>query len=268
MPFTLSHAAAALPFRKLKPIWPALVIGTFAPDFQYLLHLSDESRAWHQMPDLLTLAFPAAVLVFWLFEYFVRDAVIELLPRGVQQRLPTPRHFALMNWACWPGIVGWIAVGLATHIAWDSVTHSTTWTFEHWALLGRMIPIPFRYPMPLYKILQHGSSLLGLALLAIWVWRWYRQTAPVVQPRARELSTSHKAAVLLTIGVIALAAGVPLAVKRFASFDPPIEHKYLLITLFEAIALMICVQLVVYGIARSVARPERSPGAAVNEHSQ
>ena len=53
MPFTLSHAAASLPFRRLKPVWPALVIGTFAPDLQYFILISDEDRSGHHFPDVL-----------------------------------------------------------------------------------------------------------------------------------------------------------------------------------------------------------------------
>src|SRR5215472_18479062 len=87
MPFTLSHAAAALPFRKLRPIWPALVIGTFAPDLQYFVFLSDEDRSGHRFPDVFLFTLPVALACLWLFEWIVKGPVIKLLPSSVQRRL-------------------------------------------------------------------------------------------------------------------------------------------------------------------------------------
>lgn len=62
-------AAAALAFRKLNPIWPALVICTFAPDFEYFVRISDESRSAHHFPDVLIYALPLALIVLWPFEH-------------------------------------------------------------------------------------------------------------------------------------------------------------------------------------------------------
>src|SRR5271167_2744662 len=87
MPFTSSHAAAALPFRKLKPVWPALVIGTFAPDLQYFVWVSDEDRSGHHFPEVALVTLPVALLVLWALEWIVKGPAIELLPSGWQRRL-------------------------------------------------------------------------------------------------------------------------------------------------------------------------------------
>jgi hypothetical protein len=267
MPFTLSHAAAALPFRKLKPIWPALVIGTFAPDFQYFLNLSDESRRWHDFPEVLTVALPVGLLVFWAFEYFVKVSATELLPAEVQRRLPEVRQkIWFTNWSRWPAVVGWIVVGLATHIFWDSFTHSTSWSYEHWAWLHRPMAVPLHDPMPLYKLLQHGSSVLGLLGLMFWLAGWYRSTSPRADAAAQEMPGTRKLTIVLTMGAMALLCGYPVAVKRFASFDPPIEQKYFVITLFEAIALLVCLQMLFYGVVRTLAADSASRAARrINE---
>ena len=44
MPFTLAHAAAALPLRRFKLVWSALVIGSFAPDFWLFMGLPGRIR--------------------------------------------------------------------------------------------------------------------------------------------------------------------------------------------------------------------------------
>ncbi len=87
MPFTLSHAAASLPFRRFKPVWPALVIGTFAPDLQYFVLISDEDRSGHHYPQVLLYTIPFALLVLWIFERVVKGPAIELLPSALQRRL-------------------------------------------------------------------------------------------------------------------------------------------------------------------------------------
>ena len=81
MPFTLSHAAAALPFRKFKPVWPALVIGTFAPDLQYFIWISDEDRSGHHFPGIVLLSrFPWRCCCCGCSRRFVKGPAIELLP--------------------------------------------------------------------------------------------------------------------------------------------------------------------------------------------
>ena len=92
MPFTLSHAAASLLFRRFKPIWPALVIGTFAPDLQYFIFLSDKDRSGHRFPDVLLFTLPLALLVLWLFEWVVKGPAVELLPAAVNGGSRTRRH--------------------------------------------------------------------------------------------------------------------------------------------------------------------------------
>ncbi|HZD33054.1 MAG TPA: DUF4184 family protein, partial [Candidatus Angelobacter sp.] len=87
MPFTLSHAAASLPFRRFKPVWPALVIGTFAPDLEYFVRVSDEDRSGHHFPFVLLFTLPFALLVLWVFEWVVKRPAIGLLPSQLQHRL-------------------------------------------------------------------------------------------------------------------------------------------------------------------------------------
>ena len=86
MPFTLSHAAAALPFRKFKPVWPALVVGTFAPDLQYFIWISDEDRSGHHFPQAVLYTLPLALLVLWVFEWWVKSSG----PRIASQRSAAP----------------------------------------------------------------------------------------------------------------------------------------------------------------------------------
>jgi hypothetical protein len=121
MPFTLAHAAAALPLRGSRLVWSALVVGTFAPDFEYFLRFAPDDGYGHTVPGTFVLTLPLAILTLWLFHAFVERPLIELLPDAVRRRLPNnlnkfrfagPPRFAM--------IVLSVLAGIATHLMWDS----------------------------------------------------------------------------------------------------------------------------------------------------
>lgn len=260
MPFTLSHAAAALPFRKLKPVWPALVIGTLAPDFEYFLRLSDEDRMGHHFPGVLIFSLPLAFLVFWLFVSFVRQPIVELLPLGVQQRLPSPvRRQSTPGWRGFAMAFGWIVCGIATHLAWDWCTHPHTWIWDNWGLLRQHVAIPFHRPVIMNKLVQLASSLFGLAALAAWFANWYTSTAPAREVHPN-LTSSTRASIVAIMTGVAFGAGYPLASARVSYLDPPMNPLNLAATTTEAVILLFSIQLLLYGIVRTyVTRPPRQP---------
>jgi hypothetical protein len=259
MPFTLSHAAAALPFRKLEPIWPALVMGTFAPDLQYFVMLSQEDRSGHRFPDLLLFTLPAALVTLWLFEWIVKGPAIELLPSGIQRRLqdrlePLP----FRGWKQFGLIVLWICVGIATHLVWDQFTHTS-----QWAWLKTSVSVPFLHPMTLTKILQHVSTVLGLAILFVWLLAWYRRTAPLPIADSREFPGLVKVAIVFSKGALALLIGYPLAIFKLGDRPLQIGRLNTIATIFVATTFVFSTELLVYGLAfrlatrsRRVAAPE------------
>src|ERR1700689_4266788 len=99
MPFTVSHAAAVLPFRRSGLIWSGLVIGSFGPDFEYFLRMSAGSRAWHHFPAVFLYCLPFTVLAFYLFQGVMKRPIVALLPVSIQRRLdpggnPFPKTFS------------------------------------------------------------------------------------------------------------------------------------------------------------------------------
>lgn len=258
MPFTLSHAAAALPFRKFKPIWPALVIGTFAPDLQYFIWISDEDRSGHHFPGVLLFSLPLALLLLWLFEWCVKGPVIELLPDPILRRLQDKvRPLSFWGWQRFMSIVMWIFVGTATHVLWDWFTHSRTWITAHWALFSYKVPVPFHSPVTTTKILQHISTMLGILILAVWCVAWYRRTAPVPRASLRQMSSIRKVMIVLSMAVVAVLAGYPLAIVRLTDHPPPLNRLFFAVTVFEAMTLVFCLQVLIYGVARTIGTHSR-----------
>ena len=258
MPFTLSHAAAALPFRKLKPIWPALVIGTFAPDLQYFIWISDEDRSGHHFPDVFLLTLPLGLVVLWLFEWIAKGPIIELLPSGVQRRLQNKAEpLSFWGWKRLASIILWITVGVATHLVWDQFTHPHSRLASHWSVLSTSVQVWFLYPMRLTKVLQYASSILGLVALFVWCAAWYVRTAPAPQSGVREFSPLVKVAVVLIMIVTAILAGYPFALFKLSSHELPFSRSSVMATVFEAVTLVFCIELLLYGAALTVSARSR-----------
>jgi hypothetical protein len=261
MPFTLSHAAAAMPFRKLKPIWPALVIGTFAPDLQYFIFLSDEDRSGHRFPDVLLFTLPVALATLWLFEWIVKRPVIDLLPSSVQRRLQDkvePLPFS--GWRQFARIVFWIAVGTLTHLVWDQFTHPYTRMASYWPLLKTQVTPPFWHSVTVAGLLQDASTILGFVAICLWCLAWYRRTPAAPRTRTPEFPPLTKLFVVSIVGLIALFAGAVLAWYTLSDHPGPVSRSRRVATNFIAMTQLFCVEMLIYGLAITLAtRTRRVP---------
>jgi hypothetical protein len=228
VPFTLAHAAATLPFRRLRLVPSALVVGTLAPDFWYFLGIESHSGLGHTFLGAFVFTPPVAMIVLWTFHAFVKDPITSLLPNSVQSRL-VPNHDRLRFWGTTrlAMILGSILLGILTHLLWDSFTHPTTWLYHHWPFLSYMVRLPIVGLVPYYKLFQHGSSIVGTVILLIWFVRWYQVTEPCREYPRPLFSSPQKLLLIVLICLVALFGavarsvlidGVPmdsLAFKRF-----------------------------------------------------
>jgi hypothetical protein len=159
----------------------------------------------------------------------------------------------------------WIAVGIATHIGWDQFTHSYSELATYWSLLRIRIPLPLGHNIQFAHLLQHISTIGGIAVLGFWFTGWYRRTPPV-SALAEEFSPALKIALLAAMAVVAGLAGYPIAVLRLAGHLPPIKPLHLAVTVFVATTLVLCVELLIYGLAIIANdRLRRSPAPQADE---
>ena len=86
MPFTLSHAAAALPFRKTRLEMSALVTGCFAPDFSYFMFVIPHGLIGHTLSGTFVFDLPLSLIVLWLFHAYMKQPLSMLLPTGIRRR--------------------------------------------------------------------------------------------------------------------------------------------------------------------------------------
>ena len=132
MPFTVAHAAAVLPFRRLKPVWSAILVGSMAPDFPYIVGSLKYRSLGHDFPGVLLFTLPASFVVLWFFHIAIKKPMAGLLPVGMQQRLSGQLgEFKFGGVRRTLAITLSIVLGIATHLVWDSFTHAYTWPWRH-----------------------------------------------------------------------------------------------------------------------------------------
>jgi hypothetical protein len=206
MPWTFSHPAAVLPLRSLGLPLPALVVGSLAPDFGYYVGLFALATHAHSFAGLLTTCLPGGLLALWLARA-LRTPVVEWLPqphRGALARLTAPgdagttRRFVMDATA--------IVLGATTHVLWDGATHARGLFVAAAPALAR----PWEFAgiaAPAYAWLQHASTLIGAAVLAIAYGRWLRRQPPS-PPHSRAGEARRHVAWL---GAVSLAVAIAVA---------------------------------------------------------
>jgi hypothetical protein len=249
VPFTLSHGAAALPFQRLRLVTSALLIGTFAPDFEYFLRLAALGRYGHTPVGALVFTLPVALMVLWLFHAFVKVPVAKLLPEGVQRRLTKylgefrfggVRRFFL--------IVLSTLVGIATHLLWDAFTHRSPWIDDQWPVLNHPMRVPVLGWIPYYRVLQHVSTLVGVGAICVWLLWWYRTAVPSEALPQPQYSVARRLSIAGIVSAVALLGGY---VRARLGSQAAIHHLISLQFLAEFVVTSVAFawwQLVAFGM--------------------
>lgn len=183
MPFTASHIVAALPlnnglgsrFSKYTALSP-LVIGSMVPDVAYvtpfLVHQRVDS---HTLLGIYLFAIPMGLTIYFLYHWLMAPVWFSLYPRSLQQRLnpnsalgklpDIPSHVLLIS----------LILGAITHIVWDFFTHQRGIP-QYIAWMDHPLIRLDGYDIMPYRVIQHLSSILGLALLLFIIYRWFKRT--------------------------------------------------------------------------------------------
>ena len=135
MPFTFSHPAIVLPVTYLPKKWyslSGLIVGSMTPDFEYFIRMKDYSKYSHTWKGLFWFDVPLGLILIFIFHNVVRDILIEYLPFSLNIRFSS---FSKFNWNKYFQrniivVLISLIVGIASHIFWDSFTHSGGYFFE------------------------------------------------------------------------------------------------------------------------------------------
>jgi hypothetical protein len=190
MPYPFAHPAAVLPLARLMgrfAVPSALAIGSMVPDLWYFIPFLQRHHS-HSLEGLALFCVPAGLIVYALFHLLLKQPLIALLSPRLRAFSP-PK----LPGVSWIAVVVSLLAGALTHLGWDALTHSS---------YGELFPR--------FNWLQHGSTVLGTAVLAWWGMQKLRAAAPapeILSPRVR-LCT-----ILALLSVAAFAA--------FHAAEPP-----------------------------------------------
>ncbi|MCM3780307.1 DUF4184 family protein [Microbacterium hydrocarbonoxydans] len=179
MPFTPSHALVALPFIRTPLVPSAIAIGAMTPDLPLFLRgIGLDYGFTHTFGNVVWTAV-VALMLFLVWRVVLRPAVGELAPLWIARRLPadwsttgvSAVRGALVGDSRRPVYPVLLAVslvlGVLSHIVWDLFTHEGRWGVDVLPVLDEMWG-----PLTGYKWLQHGSSILGLVGIGVWMLLW------------------------------------------------------------------------------------------------
>lgn len=231
MPFTISHIAAALPLRAPMGrfgVPSALAIGTMAPDFIYFHWGFEHRELSHTLLALFWYCLPIGLLAYVVWHLMLKRPLLALAPVAVERRLrrivaaPIPKDAAH-----WIAVAISIVVGAATHLLWDAFTHVQDFGVRAFPVLASE-PFAFGgYRIAVYKILQHGSSLLGLVIVALWALIALRrlQPAPALDNHPTRAARRARIAVALLLApcAVGVIAGVGALHDAQAGRGMPLE---------------------------------------------
>jgi Domain of unknown function (DUF4184) len=171
MPFTFSHPAIILPLTLLPKKWfslTGLVIGSLTPDFEYFLRMKVQSNYSHTLTGLFWFDLPFGILLTFIFHNIVRNVLFDNLPVVLKSRLFVFKSFNWNNYFTehWFVVAISVLIGAISHIFLDSFTHEHGCFVKTIPILTKTISC-YSIPFPMFKLLQHSSTLIGSIVIAI-----------------------------------------------------------------------------------------------------
>jgi Domain of unknown function (DUF4184) len=211
MPYTISHAAAVLPFSRWLVRWRVLsatVVGSLVPDLGYLMPAHPPRVLTHSALSLFTFSLPFGLLLYWVFQRVMKTPLLTLLPDQAYMRWrPFAAPAALNSPRQWLLAACGVLVGAITHLTWDGFTHEDARGMRLIPELDDWVITVHGHHMIGAGLLQGGSSVLGLAIVAAVVAYALRRGSPqAVVPRA--LNQTQRRSWVLVFVVVAVVCTV------------------------------------------------------------
>ncbi|WP_270670608.1 DUF4184 family protein [Paraclostridium bifermentans] len=203
MPFTLAHPAVVI-FSKNKNFnLLGLILGSMAPDFIYFLLFNPISNLGHTLLGFIILNLPICFLLNYLILKFIKNPFIINLPSKICNyytylinydfNFKSPKDIFVFVYSC--------IVGMLTHIIWDAFTHKTGYFVVNINLLKESIHI-LGYQVPFFKLLQHGSTLLGFFVILYYFYTIRRYSNKFIRSNKFQY---HLTAISIQILIIILS---------------------------------------------------------------
>jgi hypothetical protein len=210
------------------------VIGSIAPDLAYFLPLGVGGSYTHTLEGVLLFCLPAGVAAWAIFRLLLGSFLLALLPRFVCGRLPhQPPEWSARLLAA---VAVSVLVGSATHVVWDSFTHSTGFVVRLMPVMSTPMHLFEWYQPRLFTALQHVSTLGGLTILLGLTVRWFHGTAPIDCNAHVSLPIWPRLLAVAALVLPSAAAGLAILHRHLADASTlfPVFQNYLGRAIFSA----------------------------------
>jgi hypothetical protein len=224
MPFTPTHVLAILPIAALgrHPLpFSALAIGSMIPDLPLFVPLWPDYGTTHSISGVFTACLPLGLACFLIFQLAMKRPLFALLPEAIQRRCAslsrprvelTPKFLSCASMA--------VVIGASTHLLWDSFTHGGRWGARLFPGLDETALTFQGHAIPRFKLLQYGSTLIGLPCLVLLLAIWLTRREPEGLGGRPSLSrTSKVAACLVAIAIPTTAASAAWGRDGSSSYE-------------------------------------------------
>lgn len=215
MPWTFAHPAAALPLRRIGPLrlpLLGLIIGSLVPDLGYYVGHYDLATFAHSLRGIAIFCIPVGLLLIVL-SLKARHFLAAPLPephRTAIEHLPSPPLWPISQTT---KMAAAVLLGAMTHVAWDSFTHASGVVTLNVIVLRKELFVLAGHPFPLYNVLQHASTLIGISVLSIAYVHWLKRAT---SPYRRDAKTQLSGYVPLAVSA-ALSAALGFTISFLAA---------------------------------------------------
>jgi len=201
-----SHQAPALLLKTWRPAWfsgLALVLGTMAPDLEFILRMDNEWIVSHTLAAQIYFTVPLVAVLYWLTTEWVVPWATPYLADVAPSHCKTLGRIRLPPRAAWGSVAVSGALGGLTHITLDGFTHGgrSGWAVALLPFLRRPVGTA---GVPLHDVLQIVLSL-GLALATFRLWTRWMASAATGERLPGLIRASAEARARLA-GILAIAA--------------------------------------------------------------
>ena len=219
------------------------------PDLGHYIPGADFSVNTHSLAGIILNGLPWGLVILGLL-YYLRAPLVQLLPqphrRAMASLIQTPVRLT-------PALLSTVAlslmIGAATHVAWDACTHLRGGLVAHAVWLQAPVFQYRWFVVPVYQVLQHLSTLLGVSVL-IWAYgRWLRRVGLGGLVTADDVGDRRRYRVITGIAVLAFIGAFWLALHAIVGMRPDyilrvftrefvVQGTVLIVTLYTLCALV------------------------------